>query len=77
LEVILSATLRFFLSWWAYSFPLAAITLATLLMYEINASSTFYVLSILLLGLLTLVVTLLFYRTLQAVAAKQVCLPEG
>ncbi|MET0091215.1 MAG: SLAC1 anion channel family protein, partial [Candidatus Thiodiazotropha sp.] len=26
--------LQFFLSWWAYSFPLAAITIATLLMFE-------------------------------------------
>ena len=26
--------LEFYLSWWAYSFPSAAITIATLLMYE-------------------------------------------
>jgi tellurite resistance protein len=28
------AKLSFFLSWWAYSFPLAVITIASLLMYE-------------------------------------------
>jgi tellurite resistance protein len=71
------ARLRFFLSWWAYSFPLAAITVATLLMYEITGNRMFYWLGLGLLGLLTVVVTFLLYRTLRAVAAKQVCLPEG
>jgi len=69
--------LRFFLSWWAYSFPLAAITLATLLMYEISDNRFFYGLGLVLLALLTLVVIFLLYRTLQAVAANKICQPEG
>ena len=71
------ARLRFFLSWWAYSFPLAAITLATLLMYEISGNRFFYGLGLVLLGLVTLVVTFLLYRTLQAIAAKKICQPEA
>jgi tellurite resistance protein len=69
--------LRFFLSWWAYSFPLAAITVATLLMYEISTNRFFYGLGLALLALLSLVVTFLLYRTLQAIAAKKICQPEG
>jgi tellurite resistance protein len=71
------ARLRFFLSWWAYSFPLAAITLSTLLMFEITGNRFFHGLGLVFLALLTLVVTFLLYRTLQAIAAKQICRPEG
>jgi tellurite resistance protein len=68
--------LQFFLSWWAYSFPLAAITIATLLMYEMTAEPGFAIISWLLLSLLTLVVTFLFYRTLKAAGGNKICLPE-
>ena len=71
------ARLRFFLSWWAYSFPLAAITVATLLMYEIGGNRFFYGLGLSFLALLTLIVIFLLYRTLQAIAAKKICRPEG
>ncbi len=76
-QIVRFARLRFFLSWWAYSFPLAAITLATLLMFEISGNRTFFGLGLVLLGLLSIMVIFLLYRTLQAVAAKKVCLPEG
>jgi tellurite resistance protein len=69
--------LRFYLSWWAYSFPLAAITLATLLMFEISGNRYFYAFGLILLGLLTLAVVFLLYRTLRAIAAKKICQPEG
>jgi tellurite resistance protein len=68
--------LQFFLSWWAYSFPLAAITIATLLMYELTAEPGFAIISWSLLSLLTLVVTYLFYRTLKAAGSNKICLPE-
>ncbi|MCG7866802.1 MAG: SLAC1 anion channel family protein [Candidatus Thiodiazotropha taylori] len=68
--------LQFFLSWWAYSFPLAAITIATLMMHEITGLSGFAVIGWLLLSVLTLVVTYLFYRTLKAVGGKKICVPE-
>ena len=28
--------IKFFISWWAFTFPMAAITLATILMYELS-----------------------------------------
>jgi tellurite resistance protein len=76
-QILRFLRLRFFLSWWAYSFPLAAITLATLLMYEISGNRFFYGLGLIFLALLTLVVIFLLYRTLQAVAAKKICQAEG
>ena len=70
------AKLQFFLSWWAYSFPLAAITTATLLMLQITGDRSFLILGWGLLGLLTLVVTYLLYRTLKAVGMRKICQPE-
>jgi tellurite resistance protein len=68
--------LQFFLSWWAYSFPLAAITIATLLMYRMYNAVGFAVIGWLLLSILTLVVTYLLYRTLKAIGDNKICLPE-
>ncbi|MES9851893.1 MAG: SLAC1 anion channel family protein [Candidatus Thiodiazotropha sp. L084R] len=68
--------LQFFLSWWAYSFPLAAITIASLLMYETTSETGFAIIGWLLLSVLTLVVTYLFYRTLKAVGSNKICIPE-
>jgi tellurite resistance protein len=65
--------LQFALSWWAYSFPLAAITIATLMMFEITGSNGFAIIGWALLSLLTLGVVFLLYRTLKAVAAGKVC----
>ena len=68
--------LQFSLTWWAYSFPLAAITIATLQMYQITTVVGFAVIGWVLLTLLTLVVTYLLYLTLRAVGGNRICLPE-
>ncbi|MEJ2591338.1 MAG: SLAC1 anion channel family protein [Candidatus Thiodiazotropha sp.] len=68
--------LQFYLSWWAYSFPLAAITIATLLMYRLHGQAGFAVIGWLLLSVLSLVVSYLLYRTFKAVGGKKICLPE-
>ena len=68
--------LPFFLSAWAYSFPLAAMTIAT---FEMSARSglAFYSgLSWLMLTVLSAVVALLAYKTLVAASRGQICVPE-
>jgi tellurite resistance protein len=67
--------LPFFLSSWAYSFPLAAITIATLAMTE-RIGGAFASLSLALLAVLTLVLVLLTFRTLLAVGRGEICQPE-
>ena len=69
--------LEFFLSWWAYSFPMAAITIATLLMYAQLQLPFFRGLAMVLLGLLTLLIAVLLYRTGKAVARREICIEEG
>jgi tellurite resistance protein len=68
--------LRFFLSWWAYSFPLAAITVATLAMFEHTGNVVFLRLAGILLGVATVVIAGLLARTLLAVTRREICVEE-
>jgi tellurite resistance protein len=67
--------LEFFLSWWAYSFPLAAMTTATFVMYQLTQNLAFAILGWGLLSLVSLVVVYLLYRTACAVREGQICVP--
>ena len=68
--------LQFSLSWWAYSFPMAAITIASFLMYEYTLIYGFAMLAWALLSILTLIVIFLLYKTTLAVGGHKICLPE-
>jgi tellurite resistance protein len=68
--------LRFFLSWWAYSFPLAAVTIASLLMYEMTGGSFYLYAGAALLLVLTGIVALLLVRTASAIRKRNICVPE-
>lgn len=68
--------IRFFISWWAYSFPLAAFTIATQVVYSHTGIALFKVLSYTMLGVVTLVVTLLLIKTAQGVISKSLFQPE-
>ncbi len=70
------ARIPFALSWWAYSFPLAALTIATFLYAEKTQSAAHDVAGMGLFGLLTLVILGLLLRTAKAIANHQVCKPE-
>jgi len=67
------ARLRFSISWWAYSFPLAAITLASLGMFEQTEQGVFLRIAGILLAVTTVLIGGLFLRTLVAVARREVC----
>lgn len=68
--------LRFFLSWWAYSFPLTAITIASLVMFEHSGEMIFLRLSGILLGIATVVIGGLLVRTALAVTRREICVEE-
>jgi len=67
--------LRFFLSTWAYSFPLAAMTIATLIMAE-RLGGLFVPLGALMLGILSIVLVWLTWRTVQGIRQGEICVPE-
>lgn len=70
------ARLKFFLSWWAYSFPIAAITIASLLMSKATGSAAYAWIAGLLLALLSGVIAMLLVRTGLAVRRREICV-EG
>lgn len=75
-QVRLFARLKFFLSWWAYSFPIAAITISTLAMFKETGQAIYWWLGTGLLIILTLVIAMLLTRTALAVARREICV-EG
>jgi len=75
-QIAYFSKLQFFLSWWAYSFPLAAITIATLALFEQTGISGLDTLAVVLLAILSVVIAGLVARTLLAVFRREICV-EG
>jgi tellurite resistance protein len=71
------ARLPFALSWWAYSFPIAAVTVASLAMAERTGLAFFHYLGIGLHLVLAAVIVVLVVKTAGAARAGKVCAPEG
>ncbi len=69
-------TKEFFISWWAYTFPLAAVTIATLMLHMAFDNSVTYYASIILILLTTLVIGFVTLKTLQACRAEKICISE-
>jgi len=65
----------FALSWWAYTFPLAAITIATFIMYEQLELVLFQYIAAFLLSVLAALIVHLTVKTLLAVKHKKLCVP--
>lgn len=68
--------LPFSLSWWAYSFPLASMSIASLLYYEQTQYLPVCWIGVAILALTTVLVTGLLIRTLVAMKNKQICVAE-
>lgn len=66
----------FFVSWWAYTFPLDAITIATILFYKMTGYPALKTMSSVLLVLASVVVAVVLVNTVRAMVNKKVCVPE-
>ncbi len=69
-------TIPFALPYWAYSFPLAAASVAAIAMAGARPSVGYDIVGAVLIGLTTLVVLLVGALTLRAAARHQICVPE-
>jgi len=72
----LFAKLEFYLSWWAGSFPMAALTVATFLMFETTGQTFFAGLGGVFLAILSGLVVLLIFLTARGVASGTICVEE-
>ncbi len=66
----------FALSWWALSFPMAALTISTFRFGALAKSSTHNAAGFLCLAILIMIVTALLYRTARAVIQNEICQPD-
>lgn len=67
---------KFFLSWWAYSFPLAAISTANFLMYQKTSLPAFIIFGSIVLATLAGIICILIGKTIKAVINREICSPE-
>jgi tellurite resistance protein len=70
------AKIKFYLSWWAYSFPLAAITLSSFLAWHQTHNPFFYYTAAVQMVLLTIAIIGLSIITIKQILQKQICIPE-
>ncbi len=68
--------IKFFMSWWAYSFPLDALAIGTLLMYHQSGLYFFKVASIVIFIMLNLVILMLLIKTIMAMKSRAICIEE-
>lgn len=70
------AKLPFALSWWALSFPIAALSIASFRFAQLDGSRTHHNIGFILLIVLVLVVAGLIWRTGKAIMRDEICVPE-
>ena len=75
-QINLFKKIKFYLSWWAYSFPIAAITIATILMFHETNILMFKYLSWILFSMLNAIIILLLAKTTIAISKKEICVEE-
>lgn len=68
--------LPFFLSWWAYSFPVAALTIATFTFYKLTHALFLCITAWFLLIMLTILIFILIFKTLQALFTGKILVKE-
>jgi len=68
--------IQFYLSWWAYSFPVAAATIASMLMSRMTGSIVYSWLASALWCLLSVLIMYLFFHTVLSITRKEVCVEE-
>jgi tellurite resistance protein len=68
--------LKFFISWWAFTFPLDAITLASVVAYQITQQNIYKFLSFFFLALTVITVGLVSRETLIKIKQGEICVNE-
>lgn len=68
--------LKFFISWWAFTFPMAAVTISAILSYKITHEPFYKFLSYGLSAATTLIVLIVAVRTVEHMFKKEICVQE-
>jgi tellurite resistance protein len=68
--------MKFFISWWAFVFPIAAMAIATMLTYKITHDIVMLYFSYILIAVASIIVLIVVYQTIKNIQAKNICKPE-
>ena len=68
--------LKYYLSWWAFTFPLDAITIASVVAYQITHYSIFKYLSFIFFALAVVTICVITIQTIQQILKGQICINE-
>lgn len=68
--------IKFFISWWAFTFPMAAITLSTILMFELTENVVYAMLAYFLSFVTAFVVYKVAKETIIHMTKKEICIME-
>jgi len=69
-------SLNYFLSWWAFTFPLSASTIASVVAYQVTKYAAFKYISFLLLIITTIAVTIVAWHTVIQIQKGEICINE-
>ena len=68
--------IQFFISWWAFVFPMAAMSMSAMMMYHQTHDSALALLSYTMVSLTTMIVGVVFYQTVVHMAKGEICVQE-
>ncbi len=68
--------INFYLSWWAYSFPMAAKTLASFLMLSLTHDPIINFIAWFELAFLSIIIVVLVVKTIAAISRNQICVED-
>jgi tellurite resistance protein len=68
--------LTFYLSWWAFTFPLTAATLASVMAFHLTHQLFYKVMAFILMIISIMVIALVTWKTIQKIREGQICINE-
>jgi len=68
--------IKFFISWWAFVFPLAAMGISAMLMYHETKDTMLLILSYMMVSVTTVVIAIVLYQTITHMLKGEVCVQE-
>lgn len=68
--------IKFFISWWAFVFPIAAMAIATMLMYHKTNDIAILGFSYIMVSVTTIIILIVIYQTLKNITKQNVCIEE-
>jgi len=68
--------IKFFISWWAFVFPIAAMAISSMLMYHENGCLFLLLLSYIMIAAVTIIVSIVGYQTIIHIRKKEICIQE-